>query len=93
MAERNPNIPVIMIIQRDYTQGTDNQIVLKNPHLLLSRDALKVTRLRKAGNQEMGKAFDIYQANAEDCWPCTQQRYEHSHVKTAALFILEKMWK
>lgn len=29
MAERNPNIPVIMIIQRDYTQGTDNQIGFK----------------------------------------------------------------
>lgn len=59
MSGRGPNISVITIIQIDYVKGTDNHIGLKKSIcLLLSREALKVTRLRKVGNKRMEKAFD-----------------------------------
>ena len=59
MEERSTDISVIKIIQIDYIKGTDNHVDLKKSiYLLLSRDALKVTRPRKVGNKGIEKAFD-----------------------------------
>ena len=64
MAGISPNTSVIIILQIDYIKGRDNQIGLKNIHLLpTSKDALKGRRLRKVENT--WKRHLIYQANTK----------------------------
>lgn len=65
--QREVQTSVITIIRTDYINGRDNQIGLKNPsicsiNLLLSREILKVTRLRTVKNKWMERHL-MYQAN------------------------------
>lgn len=54
MAEVRPNISVTIIVQINYIKGEDSQVAFsKCMYLLLSRDALNVTRFRNIGNKGM----------------------------------------
>lgn len=91
MAERSPNRSVIIIIQRDYIQVEAIKLVFKNPYLLLPRDVFKIIRLRKAGNKEMEKAFDI----SGKCWRMlalhTEEIWTQSHTSCSTVCSRENM--
>lgn len=60
MADRSPNISVIIIIGTDYIKDRGDLIGFKKSvYLLLSRDVFKIIRLRKAENKGTERAFDV----------------------------------